>query len=188
MGRLISAIFHRNSCLFSCPPHPFSPLNLYVPLFSEVPLFFVGGLPVMSQPFALSDFHVRKNCREGGAFRAAGIDAESDPFRALPHMTYPHLGEPFTVLRTLYAIIILSAAESVPHGFHLRRYGGSGPIRIAVVSDHAAQMLELLVFVLHRAFEPVFTVQIHDDAALVETVIGFGEIGLDHERSAPCIP
>ena len=89
-------------------------------------LFFIGGLPVMDQPFALSDFHVRKNCCEGRVLRAAGIDAESDPVSAFPHMTYPHLGKPFTIPRTLDAIIILSAAESVPHGFHLRRYGGGG--------------------------------------------------------------
>ena len=144
-------------------------------------LFFVGGLSVMSQPFALSDLHVRKNCREGGVLRAAGIDAEFDPIRTLPHMTYPQLGEPLAVLRTLDAVIILSAAEPVPHGFHLCRYGGGGPVRIAVVSDYAAQMLELLVFVLHRAFEPVFAVQVHDDTALVKTVVSAGEIGLDYE-------
>ena len=38
------------------------------PPFKWCCLFFIGGLPVMGQSFALSDFHVRKNCREGGVF------------------------------------------------------------------------------------------------------------------------
>ena len=40
-----------------------------------------------------------------------------------------------------------------------------------MVGDHAAQMLEALIFVLDGTLEPVFAVQVHDHAALVEAVL-----------------
>ena len=43
-------------------------------------------------------------------------------------------------------------------------------------------MLELLIFILDRAFEPVFRIQIHDDAALIKAVSALGKIGFYDER------
>ena len=42
-------------------------------------------------------------------------------------------------------------------------------------------MLELLVFIFYRTFQPVVTVKIHDDAALVETVMALGKVCLHDE-------
>ena len=42
-------------------------------------------------------------------------------------------------------------------------------------------MLELVVLVFNRSLQPVLTVQIHHDAALVEALMALCEVGLDHE-------
>ena len=43
-------------------------------------------------------------------------------------------------------------------------------------------MLKAFVFIFHGSFQPVFGIQIHDDAALIEPVVAFGEIRLYDER------
>ena len=96
-------------------------------------------------------------------------------------MADAHLGENHAVGRALHAVIVLPAAEAIPHVFHLRRDRRGGPVGIAVVGDHGAQMLEGLVLIFHRGLQPVVRVQIHHDPALVKAVVAPGEIGLYHK-------
>ena len=80
----------------------------------------------MGQPLALSEFHMVKGSHKRRILRTAGVDTESDSACSLLHMAHPHLREILTVLGAFYAIIILPAAEAVPHGFHLGGDGGGG--------------------------------------------------------------
>ena len=134
-------------------------------------LYFVRLLAVMGQPFAFGQRHVGKDWLEGGLLGRAGIDAEADLTATLPHMADPHLREIFAVGGTLNAVIVLPAAEAIPHGLDGGIDGGGGPVGVAVVGHHTAQVLELLVFVFNRAFQPILAVQIHHNAALVEPVL-----------------
>ena len=78
-------------------------------------LNIIGLLSVVSEPFTVGELHIGKGGFEGGILRAAGIDAKADRFATAPHMADPHLLEFDTVHRAFDAIIILSAAESIPH-------------------------------------------------------------------------
>lgn len=135
----------------------------------------------MSQPLAICNFHVGEDCRKRGILRAASVNAKANFTRALPHMTYPHLGKLLPVLVTFDAVVIFPSAKPIPHGFDLRWDSRSSPIRITMIGDHAAQVLKLLIFVFHRPFEPVFTVQVHHDTALIKAVVRSCEISLDYE-------
>ena len=125
----------------------------------------------MGKPLTFRQAHIRKGCLEGRILRTAGIDAKADGSTALVHMTNAHLAEPHTVLRTFDAVIILPAAEAVPHGLDGGVDGGGGPVGIAQIRCNTSQMLELLVFVFNGAFQPVFAVQLHHHTALVEAVL-----------------
>ena len=135
----------------------------------------------MGQPFAFGQFHVRKDCLEGRILRGTGIDAKADPAAALPHMADTQLRKMRTVRGTFDAVIILPAAETVPHRLDGRVDGGGCPVGITVVGHHTAQMLKVLVFVFDGALQPVVTVQIHDDAALIKAVVAFLKGSLHHE-------
>ena len=50
-----------------------------------------------------------------------------------------------------------------------------------MIGDHAAQMLKLFVFIFDGAFEPVFTVQIQNYAALIKAVVTFGKFCFYHK-------
>ena len=78
-------------------------------------LFGIGLLSVVREPHAFGYFHIRKCCFERRIFRAARIYAKADNTIAFAHMAYPHLFEQDAVFRTLNAIIVFAAAESVPH-------------------------------------------------------------------------
>jgi len=143
-------------------------------------LFFIRLLSVVRKPSALGHGHVCERRLEGGILRAAGVYAEADRAFAVGHMTHAHLLENLAVFGAFDAVVVLAAAEAIPHGLDVRRDFGGRPVGIAVVGDDAAQMLEALIFVFDRALEPVFAVQIHHDAALVETVLAF-EGGLHGE-------
>lgn len=43
-------------------------------------------------------------------------------------------------------------------------------------------MIELLILVLDRAFQPVLAIQLHHHSALVEAMVTVGEIGFHQER------
>ena len=53
---------------------------------------------------------------------------------------------------------------------------------MAVVCCHASQVLERFVLIFYRAFQPVFAVEIHHDAALVEALVALGEVCL-HDKT-----
>ena len=43
-------------------------------------------------------------------------------------------------------------------------------------------MLELLILIFDRCFQPVLRIKIHHDTALIEAVVAVGEIGFHYER------
>ena len=135
----------------------------------------------MGQPLAIGDLHVREGCRKGGILRAASVNAKTDFSCALPHVAYPHLRKKNAILRTLDAVVIFSAVEPVPHCPNVRRDRSRSPVRIPVVRYNTAKVLELRVLILNRPLQPVFAVQIHDDAALIEAVVRTGEICFHHK-------
>ena len=96
-------------------------------------------------------------------------------------MTDAHLAEVDPVGGALDAVVIGPAGETVPHSLHIGRDCGGGPIGVAIIGGYASQVLELLVFKLHRTLEPVVAVQIHHHAALIEALVALGEVGLHHE-------
>ena len=51
-----------------------------------------------------------------------------------------------------------------------------------MISDDRAEVLEPIILKLYRSLEPIIAVKIHDDAALVETVMRTGEISFYDER------
>ena len=93
-------------------------------------------------------------------------------------MADPHLPKFGSVPGTFDTVIVLPAAESIPHDLLFCVNGCCGPIGIPMIGDHAAKVLERFIFVLHRRFQPVFTVEVHDDPALVKTPPAFGKIRL----------
>lgn len=93
------------------------------------------------------------------------------------HVADAHLGEVFAIQRTFDAIVVFTPGKAIPHGFYPGVDGCCGPVGIAAIGHDTAQMLELFVLVLNACFKPVLAVEIHDDAALVETVMAFGKIG-----------
>ena len=122
-----------------------------------------------------------KGGQKRGVFGAAGINAETDGAVAVPHMAYAHLLECNTVFGTLDAVIVLPAAEPVPHGVDAGIDLCGCPVGITVGGDNAAKMLEAVIFVFDGSLEPVFAVEVHHDAALVKPVLAF-EPGFDCER------
>ena len=62
-------------------------------------------------------------------------------------MTDAHLAEVDPVGGALDAVVILPAAEAIPHRLDGSVNGGSRPVGVAVVGHHTAQVLKLLVFV-----------------------------------------
>jgi hypothetical protein len=96
-------------------------------------------------------------------------------------MADPHLRIMFPILGTLDAIVILSSAEAIPHDLDLCPYGSGSPVRIAMVCHDRAKMLEGFIFIFHRSLQPVFTVKVHDDAALIKAVVAFAEIRFHDE-------
>lgn len=149
-------------------------------IIDEVLDLFVRFLTIVGQPFALGQLHMGKDRPERRIFRTAGVDTELNLTFGFMQVADAHLVEPYAIRGTFYAKIILSAAQSIPHGFYLGRDLGGGPIRPTVIGDHAAQMLKLFVLVFYGTFQPVFAVQIQDHAALIEPVAG-SKLGFDQE-------
>ena len=56
------------------------------------------------------------------------------------------------------------------------RNGRCCPIRIAIIGHYASQMLELVVFILYAAFQPVVAVEVEYDTTLVKPMVTFGEV------------
>ena len=130
-------------------------------------LLFVRLLTVMCEPFAFCYFHISEGCFEGWIFRAASIDTEGDFTTTLIKMTDSHLREFFAVGWALDAIVILTAAQAIPHLFDVGGDFCSCPIGVAIVGYNAAKSLYLLVFIFNRCFQPTITIMIQNDSALI---------------------
>lgn len=131
-------------------------------------IFLVGLLSVVGLPEAVGQGHVGKDRAEGGILGTAGVDAESDLTPTLPHMCHAHLPKGHAVIGAFDQIVILTAAEAIPHRAYRSGDLGGCPIGIAVIGHHTAEMLYPFVFIFHRCLEPVFAVKIHDDAARIK--------------------
>ena len=132
----------------------------------------------MRLPLAGPQVEIAEQGSETGVLRRTGINAEADAPAALQQMADPHLGKVLPILGALDTIIVLPAAQTVPHGFYRRVDGRGGPVGIAMISHYAAQVLVSFVFIFHGGFEPVLAVQIERHATLVEPVMALGKIGL----------
>ena len=137
--------------------------------------------PTSGLPGAFGDLHVREYGRERRLLGGTGIDTETDFIGPGIHVADTHLAEVFAVGGALDTIIIGPSGKTVPHGFDIGRNGCGGPIRVAVVGGHAAQVLKFLVFKFDRAFEPVVAVQVHHNTALVKALMTLGEVCLHHK-------
>ena len=112
----------------------------------------------MGKPAAFAHFHIGKDGTEGGVFWAAGIDTEGYLSLSCMKMADPHLGEVFSILGAFDTEVILSAAETIPHGFYRGIDGSGGPVGVACIGDNTTQMGEVFVFKLTGALQPVFGV------------------------------
>ena len=135
----------------------------------------------MRLPLTFGHLHIRKYGGKGRVFRRAGIDAELNLSAALVHMADTHLIKMYAVGGALDTIVIFSSAETVPHGFDGRVNDCRRPVGVSVVGHDTAQVLELFIFVFDGAFHPVFAIQIHDNPALVKTMMAVRELGLYDE-------
>ena len=144
-------------------------------------LLLVGLLSVVSKPLAFGQLHIGESCSERRLLWTASIDSELYLVLCLVDMAHSHLAELLAVVGTFYAEVILSATQAIPHCLHRGRNFGSSPIGIAVVGNNTAQMLEVIILVFNRTFQPVLTVKIQHHAALVETMMAFSKVGLHNK-------
>ena len=135
----------------------------------------------MRLPLTFQKRHVREHGLKGGVLRGAGVDAEPDSAIPLAHMADAHLAKAHAVDGIFDAVVVFAAAEAVPHRLDGGVQGGCGPVGVSVIGHDAAQMLVAFVFIFNGSLQPVFAVQVHDDAALVKPMAAFGEIGFHHE-------
>ena len=135
----------------------------------------------MRRPLTFGQLHVCEYGTEGRIFRAAGIDSETDFSIRIEEVAATHLVENVSVLRVFQTKIILSAAQAKPHGFFIGRNFHSRPVGISVIRCYASKMLEAFIFIFNGGFQPGFTVQIKNHAALVEAMFAVGKIGF-HDK------
>ena len=136
----------------------------------------------MCFPCTFCNMHIREHCFETGVFRTAGINAKTNLSSAFPHMADSHLSEFYAIQRTFYAKVIFSAAEAVPHDFDICRNSRCRPVGITVICNDRPEMLKRFVFIFHRAFQPVFGIKVHDDTALIKTVMAFCKVRFHNKR------
>lgn len=74
----------------------------------------------------------------------------------------------------------ISSAETIPHTAHCSGNFGSRPIRETAICHYAAQMLKFLIFILDGSLQPVITIQIQHNAALIKAVLTV-KLRLDHK-------
>ena len=135
----------------------------------------------MGLPGAFGNLHVGEDGGERRLLGRAGIDSEADHVGSFINVANAHLAEIHSILRAFDAVVVIAAREAVPHGLDIGGNSGGCPVGIALVCNHAAEVLELLVLVFDRALHPVLAVEVHDDAALVEAMVALREVGLHHE-------
>lgn len=127
----------------------------------------------MRRPQAFTQGKVRKCRLKRGIFRTAGVYAESDRAVCGVQVADAHLTEINAVIRTFQAKIIVSAAQAVPYALDRSVDFRGRPIGISAVGHDAAQVLKDIVCIFDGRFQPVFAVEIDDDAALVKAVLAF---------------
>gem|GEM_PF-6905923 len=170
-GTLGQSIYKTSAAIFTGKPtsHPLPSL------------FLVWLLSIMSLPGTIRNLHASKHCSKAGLLWTAGIHPKSDSSCPFPHMAYPHLRKHLAISRAFYAIVILSSTESIPHGFDICRYRCCCPIRISMVCNYRTKVLELLIFIFHRSFEPVLRIEIHHNAALVKSLVALSKVSFHNE-------
>ena len=109
-------------------------------------------LTIMRKPFAFSDFHFCKCRLKRRIFRTAGIDTKLNLANCIPHMADSHLFKTNSIFRTFNAIVILTSAEAIPHGFNICADFCRCPVRISSVCHNTSQMLILFVFIFYGTF------------------------------------
>ena len=91
-------------------------------------------LTIMSLPGAFCKLHIAKHSLKTGVFRTACIYSKRNPSGSLPDMAYSHLRKLLSIIGTLYAVIILSSAESIPHLFYIGRPFSSDKNSLAILN------------------------------------------------------
>src|SRR5699024_7632366 len=112
--------------------------------------FGVRLLAVVGLPLAEYQLEFAEQGGDTAILRRTGIDAEADAPAALQQVADAHLGKVLPVPGTLDAVVVLPAAQAVPHGLDRRVNGRGGPVGVAMVGHHAAQVLVAVVFIFHR--------------------------------------
>ena len=128
-------------------------------------------LAVMGFPPTVCYLHVCENCLKRGFLRGASVNTKPDFPVSLLHMTDPYLMKSFPIHGTFDTIIILSSAEAIPNRFHGSINFSCSPVRITMVGHYASKILKYVIFIFHRSLQPVFAIQIHNDTALVKSVM-----------------
>lgn len=84
-------------------------------------------------------------------------------------MANPHLFEVDTVFGIFKTVISSPATEPKPNGFDLGTDFSSCPVRKAVIGHHTSQVLEVIIFIFYRTFEPILRILIKDNSTLVKS-------------------
>lgn len=135
----------------------------------------------MGYPLAFGNLHMGEYCAKRGFFWTACVKSKTDFFFCFKKMTDTHLVKNFSIIGAVNAKVFFTAAQAIPHGFDICRNFCSCPVGIATIRYYAAQMLKVFIFIFHRGFQPVFTVQIQYYAALVKAMLAFGKFGFHRE-------
>ena len=147
---------------------------------------FVGGLPVVGRPLALRSISI---LRKDGAKReeSSGLQAYTPKRMAPPascRWQIAHLAGRSTPSRehSMPEIVLRGGSGGTTWCVISAGDGGGGPVRIAVVGHHAAQMLKSARSrIPPRPCSQFSAVQIEHDAALVKAVVGCGKVRLHHK-------
>ena len=141
----------------------------------------VRRLTIVCFPCTFPELHIRENCCKGRVFRRTSIDAKSHSARTFVDMADAHLMPLLPILGAFHTIVVFTTRETIPHHFLTSRDGGCCPIAITMIGNYASQMLELIVLILYRCFQPIFAVKIHHHTALVKACMATMKVGSHHE-------
>lgn len=142
----------------------------------------VRRLTIVCFPCTFPELHICEDCCKGRVFRRTSIDAKSHSARTFMDMADAHLMPLLPILGTFHTIVIFAARKAIPHHFLTSRDSGCCPIAITMIGNYASQMLELIVLILYRCFQPILAVKIHHHTALVKACMATTKIGSYHER------
>lgn len=100
------------------------------------------------------------------------------------HVIDPHLRESSAVLGALETIVVRTPGEAVPHHGDIRADLCGRPIGIPLVRGCAPEVGKALVVVFDGDLQTVVGIEIHDDLALIKTMLTIGKIRLHDEGIA----